>query len=256
LRTGDEEDSCGDYFIDANELVNECIHACRVWTGHAAPIASAQSLASVVPRVLLSQVPGESEGEGEGATDSPAPAGVAEASVPVQFRCQTGFVPVLCRRLRRLLDQPHSINLRVTATIALLLQHPHANLHQCLMGEAPESLPSVLSQVASDLAARADKVPSIEAALLVARGALNRCGKCSRPLITMNDAIHPTQMAMPPHFCFAVLGTILASIFVRTGQTHTNPRQPLRRTAFCLGRHSPCCPSSSPTLWGVACRGN
>ncbi|XP_062995268.1 FHF complex subunit HOOK-interacting protein 2B isoform X2 [Elgaria multicarinata webbii] len=110
-----------------------------------------------------------------------APWNWPQASQPLES-CTAGscfyeghFLKVLFDRLTRILDQPYTVNLRVTSVLSRLALFPHPHLHEYLLDPylalAPgcRSLFSVLIRVIGDLMQRIQRIPDFPTNLLLVR---------------------------------------------------------------------------------------
>ena len=172
LKTGStSQEACAPLFIDAHELISYTLGAVASW--------DADTLGALTPpSAAATAADAAAEAGSASSTKTTAGSGnlpVAEMpAVGTTYTCSRGLVPVLCRRLRRLLDLPYAINLRVTGLLVLLLRFPHTPIHGVLLGDAPgSSVISMLAQVRTDLTTRAEKTPALTGALHALRGAMS-----------------------------------------------------------------------------------
>ncbi|KAM8794584.1 FHF complex subunit HOOK-interacting protein 2B [Eudromia elegans] len=103
---------------------------------------------------------------------APRPLGRGPAETPFY---EGRFLEVLLERMSRVLDQPYSLNLRVTSVLSRLAALPHPHLHEYLLDPYVELAPgcrslfSVLVRVIGDLMQRIQRVPQFRAKLLLVR---------------------------------------------------------------------------------------
>lgn len=85
--------------------------------------------------------------------------------VEIDNPCPSPFLQVLARKLRQLPNQPHSLNLLITANYAALLEFPSPVLQSVMLTRSEHSLFAAFSAVCQELRSKSARIDNVEARL-------------------------------------------------------------------------------------------
>lgn len=173
LKTGEDDGTYREYFFDAQDRVSECRRVVDTWTGAGKLVASVGvSGKDAMPRFLADSAPAT-----PAAAQEPA-VSLAPHEQQRRFVCDAPLVGLLLRRLNRMLSQTPNMNLLVTALLACICQLPHEAIWSALLDPETGALLVAMRKVASDIAARAERIDKAPEFVVAARQAMIKFVPC------------------------------------------------------------------------------
>lgn len=176
LRSDEQDASYKEHFIDAQKAVLESRRTgmlVNCESSEGAQTADSGEAADEGPTFDDDEVEEVGEGAGsagpavEAVNDEGADDGLKMAGSVVEMDnpCSSPFLQVLARKLRQLPNQPHSLNLLVTANYVALLEYSSPVLQAVLLTPNDNSLFAAFSAVCHELRSKSARIDNVEARL-------------------------------------------------------------------------------------------